>query len=110
MKQFTKIIVLALFLASASSQAFAAAAGKGHSHIASETKIIRNAKNTLEMFIVKQKIGKTWSKAKLVSAQKRGQEWVVNFQNSAILDKTKQNLYIYLTSYGKMKGATFTKQ
>ncbi len=99
-------IVLVALLLSVSSLF----AGSGHSHSVSQTTIKSNAKRELVRLVDNGKLDTSWKEAKRVSMKKQGvfsKEWVIGFNNKQIEDTSKQTLYIYLSTYGKMKGANY---
>ncbi len=106
-KTFKKLIMTLLLILGMSS----AYAGSGHSHDASESLIINNAKYELLNLIKKGKFNKTWKNAKRLNIIKQGffsnKEWVVSFKNDSVKNISKQIVYIYFTSYGKFKGVNY---
>ncbi len=101
-----KSLLLFIFLFG-TLQAFA---GAGHSHNVSQSTIKKNASYHLMQLAQKEKIDKSWKDAKFLNMTQRGiisKEWVASFKNSTINDKSKQVIYIYLTTYGKVKGANY---
>ena len=85
-------------------------AGAGHSHSVSQSTIKKNAKIELKRLVNEKKIESTWLEAKQISAKKQGKhakEWVIGFENLQIEKIDRQKLYIYLTPYGKIKGANY---
>ena len=100
-------LLLAFALFFGATQAFA---GAGHSHTVSDGTIKMNAKKHLQRLASKQKIESSWSDAKFVAMKKQGivsKEWVVSYQNDKISDTNKKVIYVYLTTYGKVKGANY---
>jgi len=88
-------------------------AGSGHSHSVSESTIKNNAIKNIKVLIQNKKIAKSWENAKFESMKRQGvflKEWKVSFKNSSIQDLNKQIIFIYLTTYGKIKGANFKDQ
>ncbi len=92
--------------------------GHGHSHGApaqeevSRASIKEIAKQEVKRLALAKKIDDSWLSIP-VSKMKRTQynynnEWVVSFENSAIKDKTKQTLYIFISVYGNLTGANYT--
>lgn len=100
-----KVISIILTLFIASSNIFASAAGNGHSHVASKAKVERNAKSGVFSYIKANKIDESWKNAKIMESKKINNEWVISFKNPNL--ETKNILIIYLTPYGKVKGANF---
>lgn len=85
-------------------------AGAGHSHSVSDRDIKIRAQNHITSLINKNTVDSSWKNSKLEKMEERGiisKEWVVSFTNKEIKDKTKQRLFVYLTSYGKVKGANY---
>lgn len=103
-----KSLIIALILSLGTNSLFA---GAGHSHNASEKRIESSARNKINKLIALNKIDKSWLKAKLLKMKKQngiyGKEWVVSFKNKDIKDEKKQTLYIYLTTFAKVKGVNF---
>ena len=100
-----KVLILTLILGLTSLYA-----GAGHSHNISDNDIKVRAQNHITSLINKEKIDTSWKNYKMGKMEKRGiisKEWVVSFINSKIEDKTKQTLFVYLTSYGKVKGVNY---
>jgi len=106
MKNIIKKLLITLLLGL--TPAFASG---GHSHDASEYVIENNAKYELGKLIKKGKFNNSWKEAKKVKMIKQGlpfnKEWVVGFKNNTVADVNKQTVYIYLTTYGKYKGANY---
>lgn len=109
MNRKIKAIVITLLLTLGLSNTYAAAAGAGHSHVVSQERIENNAQKALIKYVKSEKIPITWVDASLLSSKKIGEEWIITFFNDKTIDKSKQKLDFYLTSYGKVKGANFKK-
>jgi len=102
-----KALVVTLLLTLGFTPVFA---GSGHSHDESQATIKKNAKYELGKLVKKGKIDSSWNEAKQTSMKKQGiisKEWVVGFTNEKIKDIKKQVIYIYLSTYGKFKGANY---
>lgn len=106
MNKKIKAIIITLMLTLGVSNTFA---GSGHSHVASKSKIEKNAKKALQRFVNNEKIVKSWLNAEMFNIKKMGSEWKVSFNNEKIQDKSKKILNFYMTSYGKVKGANYDK-
>ncbi len=86
----------------------------GHSHsnvpITSED-AVKKAKEQVQLWISKGKIGKSWAEAKAVKTEKKtfskGPEWVVVFKNGKINDVSKQTLYVFYSLTGQYLGANY---
>lgn len=105
MKNFLKTMITALCLSLVSVTV--SIAGSGHSHAASKDKVERNALVSLRGFVDEGKIAKSWRKAIVQNIEKKDKEWIVSFYNSKEKVAAKQVLTMYLTSYGKLKGANY---
>jgi len=90
----------------------------GHSHDApiqeevSKKAIKDIAKQEVKRLTLEKKIDDSWLFRPISKMRKTqynyNNEWVVSFENSAIQDKTKQTLYVFVTVYGKLTGANYT--
>ena len=107
MKRTINAIVVTLVLLFSSS-AYAQQASATHSHVASKQKIEKYAKRALNALAAKGKIEKSWENQKITNIKKVGKEWIVEFKNSSIKEKRKAKLSLYLTTYGKVKGANYS--
>ena len=71
-----------------------------------------NAMMHVERLIGKKKLVSSWSKAKLLSSEKKKfkkkTEWVVTFENPSASDPKKKVLYIFLSLYGDFIAANFS--
>ena len=92
-------------------------AGPGHDHSHSHKAITaegveQKATKQVADLISKGKVDKSWSAIKPAKSYQKtfekGQEWVVEFANSAASDKTKQGLYLFYTLDGHYVAANFT--
>ncbi len=91
-------------------------AGPGHNHDHSppitKEKAIEKATASVKNIVKKGKIDATWKDVVANSCEKHkikhGFEWKVIFKNPKVKDKTKQTLYVFLTSSGKYIAANFT--
>ena len=87
--------------------------GAGHSHDVSKSLIKKNAKASLIKLVKQGKISYSWKGAELISAKRNKsvkKEWIVSFKNNKIDDLKKSVIFIYLSSYGKFKGANYNKK
>lgn len=107
MNKTIKATIITLTLTLGLTNVYAGAAGAGHSHTASKSKIEDNAKMALAKFVQNGKLNKSWAKKPIKDMKKRANEWVISFENKEAINKDKQVLYFYLTSYGKVKGANY---
>ena len=86
-------------------------AGTGHSHNVSIKEINKIAKIELKKLIKTKRIDVSWKNAKKMSTKQQktssGKEWIVSFKNKNVKNISKQIIYIYLTTYGKFKGANY---
>lgn len=89
----------------------------GHSHgqvkeQASKQAVLASANQHVKQLIQNNKIDKSWegiSPSK--TEQKRFNatlEWVVTYKNTNVTDSAKQNLYLFVDLYGKVKAANHT--
>jgi hypothetical protein len=108
MIKIIKSIIVTLILTLGASSLYA---GAGHSHNVSEDKILRNAKGAVNKLVATDKLNKSWLDSKLLKMKKQnlsfGKEWKVSFKNDKVEDSTKQILYVYLTTYGQVKGVNY---
>jgi len=104
MKNIIKTLLITLLLTLGVAPVFASG---GHSHDASEYVIENNAKYELGKLIKKGKFDNSWKVSMLKKGLPFNKEWVVGFTNDTISDVKKQTVYIYLTTYGKYKGANY---
>jgi len=106
MNKKIKAIVITLLLTLGLSNLYA---GAGHSHIASQQKVESNAYKALVKYVNDGKLANSWKTVKRVSSNRVGKDWEIVFFNAQIEDKKKQKLSFYMTSYGKFRGANYTK-
>ena len=115
----TTVVALALsFTTLYASGSHSHDGGHGHSHGApvkeevSKTSIKKIAKQEVKRLALVKKIDNSWSSIPISKMKKTqynyNNEWVVSFENSAIKDKTKQTLYIFVNVYGNLTGANYT--
>ena len=118
----TLITTAALTLALTSTTLFASGShshshdgGHGHSHtkaVVSKKDIATTAKQELSRLVEGEKIERSWADSTVKGMKKKqfhnSIEWVVSFENSAVEDKDKQTLYIFVSLYGKVTAANFT--
>ncbi len=86
----------------------------GHSHgtvqeQASKQSVVSSANQHIKQLVKSNKIDASWEGcAPLKTEQKRfnaNLEWVVTYQNAKVTDPAKQNLYVFVDLYGKVKAA-----
>lgn len=86
----------------------------GHSHgtvkeQASKNAVVSSANQHVKQLIKNNKIDASWEGcAPSKTEQKRfnaNLEWVVTYQNTKVTDPAKQNLYVFVDLYGKVKAA-----
>ncbi len=108
------IIVMLCALSLVTAPAFS---GAGHEHSPSQEPISKEkakqeATKQVAHLVSKGKVDKSWSGIKPAKAYqktfKKGPEWIVEFVNSAVSDKTKQTLYLFYTLDGHYLAANFT--
>ncbi len=77
-----------------------------------KTAIIRIAKEELKRLTLTKKISKSWRQASLLSAEKinhqSSNDWDVSFYNEKIKKKKRATIYIFIDSYGELKGENYT--
>lgn len=88
--------------------------GHTHSHApvkeqVSTNEVISSANQHVQELVKAKKIDAGWEEcAPLKTEQKRfnaNLEWVVTYQNTKVTDPAKQNLYVFVDLYGKVKAA-----
>ena len=74
-----------------------------------KTSIIKIAKTEIKRLIMTKKISKSWKSVPVSKINKFNMDdWVVTFNNLKIKKKSKQNLYIFVGIYGKIKGVNYS--
>ncbi len=74
-----------------------------------KTSITKIAKAEIKRLTMKKKIPKSWKSVPVSKINKsNSDDWMVVFNNLKIKDKSKQNLYIFVGIYGKVKGVNYT--
>ncbi len=114
MKKVLKTLTLTLMLAFSVNSLYAHGSA-GHTHAKkelSEVKVEGIAKAEVKRLAQANKISKTWLRAPQVSIRTKtfgsSDEWIVSYKNKLINDKSKQKLYIFITTEGKVSGANYT--
>ncbi|OFZ19130.1 MAG: hypothetical protein A2X94_10320 [Bdellovibrionales bacterium GWB1_55_8] len=116
MKTFDKTVLAAIGLFFGTIPAFAGAGHdhghKGHSHgaaAASESRIVELATAEVKGLVKKQKLESSWDKVAVKNVSRAGtlKHWVVQYENAAIKDASKSNLYVILTPEGTVKAVNF---
>jgi len=78
----------------------------------SKKDIQRAARKRLWVLTQEKKIPVSWLEVPIVSTDKKlfvdKVEWVVNYQDLNVKNKTKQNVYIFVDLYGHVMGANYT--
>lgn len=109
--------IIAVTFSTLSLLTMPAFSGPGHDHSHSHAAITaqgveQKAAKQVAALIAKGKVDKGWSAIKPTKSYQKtfekGQEWVVEFTNSAAPDKTKQTLYLFYTLDGHYVAANFT--
>lgn len=108
MNRKIKIVLITLLLSFGIQNSFASAASSSHSHVASKTKIKNYAQKELKRLALKEKIPLSWKNTPILTITKASNEWIVDFKNKKIEDKKRAKISIYLTTYGKIKGANYS--
>ena len=74
-----------------------------------KTSITKIAKAEVKRLSMKKKIPKNWKYIPVSKINKsHTDDWKVTFNNSKIKNKSKQNLYVFVDIYGKIKGTNYT--
>ena len=74
-----------------------------------KTAITKIAKAEVKRLTMKKKIPKSWKSVAVSKIEKsNSDDWKIIFENLKIKDKTKQNLYVFVGIYGKIKGINYT--
>jgi len=74
-----------------------------------KTSITKIAKAEVKRLTMEKKIPKSWKSRGISKIDKStSDDWRVTFKNLKIKDKSKQNLYIFVGIYGKVKGVNYT--
>ena len=74
-----------------------------------KTSIVKIAKAEVKRLTMEKKIPKSWKSIPISKIHKsNNDDWVVTFNNLKIKKKSKQNLYIFVGIYGKVKGVNHT--
>lgn len=111
----TMMAVTLCTLCFAATPAFSGPGAPGHSHshgpVSAEVVQEKATQHVAEM-VTKGKVDASWTSIKPTKAEQKafekGPEWVVEFVNSAVTDKTKQTLYLFYTLDGNYLAANFT--
>ncbi len=73
-----------------------------------KTSITKIAKAEVKRLTMKKKIPKSWKSMPVSQIHKSNtDDWIVTFNNVKIKNKSKQNLYIFVGIYGKIKGVNY---
>ena len=112
MKKLIKVILLFVILSLTTLYA-----GAGHNHDTlegdiSNTKVKEIATVEVQRLVAEKKILKSWKSA-VVSKMGRthygdNDDWIVAFNNLKIKRKKYQNLYIFVSKRGEIRGANYT--
>lgn len=74
-----------------------------------KTAISKIAKAEVKRLSMRKKVSKSWSLVPILSIKKSASnDWLVTFNNPKIKKKSKQNLYIFVSIYGQIKGVNYT--
>ena len=74
-----------------------------------KTSISKIAKAEIKRLTMKKKIPKSWKSVAISKINKsNSDDWKVTFNNVKIKSKSKQNLYVFVGIYGKVKGVNYT--
>jgi len=74
-----------------------------------KTAISKIAKAEVKRLTLEKKIPKSWKSMPISTIKKSNtNDWLVIFNNLKIKNKSKQNLYIFVGIYGRIKGANYT--
>ena len=70
------------------------------------------AKKLVVELVVQNKIPTSWKSVPVATLGKTNvgntNDWEVTFKNAKVQDKTKQTLYIFIDTYGKLMGVNYT--
>lgn len=110
-----KILITALILATTTLYSSGAhnhdhaKAGHGHSHADfTESDAKTHAQKEIAHLVKTQKLAKSWEKVIIKKIEKKAfknnMEWVVQFENLEMKDKSKQMLYIFINMHGNTTG------
>jgi len=73
-----------------------------------KTSIIKIAKAEVKRLTMKKKLSKSWRFTPISKINKsNSNDWIVVFNNLKIKTKSKQNLYVFIGIYGKIKGTNY---
>jgi len=73
-----------------------------------KTSIIKIAKAEVKRLTMKKKLPKSWKYIPILKINKsNSNDWTVVFNNLKIKNKSKQNLYVFVGIYGKIKGSNY---
>ena len=109
----TSLILLALSLTSAEAK-------NGYDHYyygnsassynkLNKTAIIKIAKTEVKRLTMEKKLPKSWKYIPVSEIHKVDiDNWTVTFKNSKIKSKSNQTLYVFVGTYGKIKGINYT--
>ncbi|WP_324171696.1 DUF6488 family protein [Sulfurimonas sp.] len=76
-----------------------------------KTAISKIAKAEVKKLTMAKKIPKSWKSIPISKIKKfNSNDWIVSFNNLKIKDKSKRDLYIFVSIYGRVKGANYTGQ
>jgi len=74
-----------------------------------KTAIMKIAKTEVKRLAMEKKIPKSWRYTSVLEIHKADiDNWTVTFKNSKIKSKSNQTLYIFVGTYGKVKGTNYT--
>ena len=87
--------------------------GHGHAHAPVSKKAAEQiAKNSVNQFIKRESIEKSWSSATLQSAEQKEfggrMEWIITLRNEKASKAKEQLLYVFLTLDGQYIAANYT--
>ena len=78
-------------------------------HKLNKTSIIKIAKAEMKRLTMEKKIPKSWKSMPVAEIHKADiDNWTVTFKNLKIRSKANQTLYIFVGTYGKIKGTNYT--
>lgn len=107
-----KALLAAFTLSLTLTSAFGSTAGSGHSHSVNKETIKNNSFKELKVLVENESIKKSWLKASFVNMRRitrnKKSEWIVSYENEKITNVDKKKIYLFLSSYGKLKGANYT--
>ena len=112
MNKLIKIIMMTTILSLSSLYGHGGGHGTHNKKEVSKSYIQRKATQEVLSLVKNKRIDTSWSNKPILNIVKtkynHNDEWVISFNNLDIKDKTKQTIYIFISTYGDVKGANYT--